>query len=88
MRATDHADWPSTDRFYCEVIANSSAKVIEKQGIKTSIEVIGHKSLAQGIIDMLEKSEVDVIVRGTKGLTGVGKFVTGGIARTADKTQQ
>ena len=63
-----------------EELLTEVQQVIEKQGIKTSIEVIGHKSVAQGIIDYARESGVDVIVIGTKGLTGVGKFVMGGIA--------
>ncbi|MGA7977393.1 MAG: universal stress protein [Nitrososphaeraceae archaeon] len=55
-------------------------QVIEKQGIKTSIEIIGNKSVAQGIIDYARESGVDVIVIGTKGLTGVGKFLMGSVA--------
>ena len=63
-----------------EELLTEVQQVIEKQGIKTSIEVIGHKSVAQGIIDYARESGVDVIVIGTKGLTGIGKFVMGGIA--------
>ena len=55
-------------------------QVIEKQGIKTSIEIIGNKSVAQGIIDYARKTGADVIVIGTKGLTGVGKFLMGSVA--------
>ena len=55
-------------------------QVIEKEGIKTSTEVIGNKSVAQGIIDYARESGADVIVIGTKGLTGVGKFIMGGVA--------
>ena len=55
-------------------------QVIEKQGIKTSIEIIGNKSVAQGIIDYARETGADVIVIGTKGLTGVGKFLMGSVA--------
>lgn len=55
-------------------------QVIEKQGIKTSTDVIGNKSVAQGITDYARESGADVIVIGTKGLTGVGKFIMGGVA--------
>ena len=55
-------------------------QVIEKQGIKTSIEIIGAKSVPKGIIDYARESGVDVIVIGTKGLTGVGKFLMGSVA--------
>ena len=63
-----------------EELLTEVQQVIEKQGIKTSIEVIGHKSVAQGIIDYARESGVDVIVIGTKGLTGVGKFLMGSVA--------
>ncbi len=63
-----------------EELLTEVQQVIEKQGIKTSIEVIGHKSVAQGIIDYARESGADVIVIGTKGLTGVGKFLIGGVA--------
>ena len=63
-----------------EELLTEVQQVIEKQGIKTSIEVIGNKSVAQGIIDYAKESGADVIVIGTKGLTGVGKFVMGGVA--------
>jgi nucleotide-binding universal stress UspA family protein len=42
-----------------------------------SIDVIGNKSVPKGIIDYARKSGVDVIVIGTKGLTGVEKFLMG-----------
>ena len=55
-------------------------QVIEKQGIKTSIEIIGAKSVPKGIIDYAKESGVDVIIIGTKGLTGVEKFLMGSVA--------
>jgi nucleotide-binding universal stress UspA family protein len=63
-----------------EELLTEVQQVIEKQGIKTSIEVIGHKSVAQGIIDYAKESGTDAIVIGTKGLTGIGKFIMGGVA--------
>lgn len=55
---------------------------IEREGIKVNTEVIGNKSLAKGIIDYAKKSGTDVIVIGTKGLTGVGKFFLGSVANS------
>ena len=63
-----------------EELLTEVQQVIEKQGIKTSIEIIGNKSVAQGIIDYARESGADVIVIGTKGLTGVGKFLMGSVA--------
>ena len=36
--------------------------------------------MARGIIDYARESGADVIVIGTKGLTGVEKFIMGGVA--------
>ena len=63
-----------------EELLTEVQQVIEKQGIKTGIEVIGAKSVAKGIIDYARESGVDVIVIGTKGLTGVEKFLLGSVA--------
>lgn len=63
-----------------EELLTEVQQVIEKQGIKTGIEVIGAKSIAKGIIDYARDSGVDVIVIGTKGLTGVEKFLLGSVA--------
>src|SRR6185312_8398874 len=63
-----------------EELLTEVQQVIEKQGIKSSVEVVGNKSVAQGIIDYARESGADVIVIGTKGLTGVEKFVMGGVA--------
>ena len=58
-------------------------QIIEKQGIKTSNEVIGNKSVAKGIIDYAKELGADVIVIGTKGLKGVEKFLIGGVLRNS-----
>ena len=67
-------------RKHSQELLTEVQQVIEKQGIKTSIEIIGNKSVAQGIIDYARESGADVIVIGTKGLTGVGKFLMGSVA--------
>ena len=63
-----------------EELLTEVQQVIEKRGIKTAIEVIGAKSVAKGIIDYARESGADVIVIGTKGLTGVSKFLMGSVA--------
>jgi nucleotide-binding universal stress UspA family protein len=65
-----------------EELVSEVQQVIEKQGIKTGTEVIGAKSVPKGIIDYATESGVDVIVIGTKGLTGVAKFLMGSVAST------
>ena len=77
---TEGPYWLQASKQYLPCEDSSEGLTYEKQGIKTSIEVIGHKSVAQGIIDYAKESGADVIVIGTKGLTGVGKFVMGGVA--------
>jgi nucleotide-binding universal stress UspA family protein len=63
-----------------EELLTEVQQVIEKQGIKSSVEVIGNKSVAQAIIDYARESGADIIVIGTKGLAGVEKFIMGGVA--------
>ena len=64
-----------------EELLTEVQQVIEKQEIETSVEIVGNKSVAQGIIDYAKESGADVIVIDTKGLTGLGKFFMGGVAR-------
>ena len=73
-------EYEKATRKRAEELLTEVQQVIEKQGIKTSMEVIGSKSVAKGIIDYAKESGVDVIVIGTKGLTGVGKFLMGSVA--------
>ena len=63
-----------------EELLRGVQQVTEKQGIKIGIEVIRAKSVPKGIIDYARESGVDVIVIGTKGLTGVEKFLMGSVA--------
>ena len=49
-----------------EELLTEVQQVIEKQGIKTSIEVIGAKSVPKGIIDYAKESGVDAIVTALK----------------------
>ena len=62
-----------------EELLTEVQQVIENQGIKTSTEIIGNKSVAQGIIDYAKESGADIIVIGTKGLMGAEKFMMGGV---------
>jgi nucleotide-binding universal stress UspA family protein len=73
-------EYDKATRKRAEELLTEVQQVIEKQGIKTDIEVIGAKSVPKGIIDYARESGVDVIVIGTKGLTGVAKFLMGSVA--------
>jgi nucleotide-binding universal stress UspA family protein len=73
-------EYDKATRKRAEELLTEVQEVIEKQGIKAGIEVIGAKSVPEGIIDYARESGVDVIVIGTKGLTGVAKFLMGSVA--------
>jgi nucleotide-binding universal stress UspA family protein len=72
-------EYEKATRKRAEELLTEVQQVTEKQGIKTGIEVIGAKSVPKGIVDYA-RSGVDVIVIGTKGLTGVEKFLMGSVA--------
>lgn len=53
----------------------------KKEGIKIETEVLMHSPSVSGeIIDYAESKNVDLIVVGTKGLTGPAKFLLGSVA--------
>jgi nucleotide-binding universal stress UspA family protein len=63
-----------------ELLAEVDA-LAKKEGIKMNIEVIMNaSSVAEGIIDYASGKNMDLIVIGTKGMTGVEKFLIGGVA--------
>jgi len=63
-----------------EDLLNETKALLEKEGVRTSTEVVVKSSSAEGIIDYANETGADLIVIGTKGLTGVGKFLMGGVA--------
>jgi nucleotide-binding universal stress UspA family protein len=64
-----------------EEFLNEIKLVLEKAGIRASIEVVISKaSAAEGIIDFAKEVGADLIIIGTKGLTGVERFLMGGVA--------
>ena len=73
-------EYEKATRKRAEELLRGVQQVTEKQGIKIGIEVIRAKSGPKGIIDYARESGVDVIVIGTKGLTGVEKFLMGSVA--------
>jgi nucleotide-binding universal stress UspA family protein len=53
----------------------------KKEGVSTNVEVLVHPpSIAEGIIDYARRNDMDLIVVGTKGLTGIEKFLLGSVA--------
>ncbi len=64
-----------------EEFLNEIKLVLEKAGVRTSIDVVISKSsAAEGIIDFAKEAGADLIIIGTKGLTGVERFLMGGVA--------
>ncbi len=64
-----------------EDFLNEIKLVLEKAGVRTSIDVVISKSsAAEGIIDFVKEAGADLIIIGTKGLTGVERFLMGGVA--------
>lgn len=60
----------------------SEAEVLgKKEGVRMNSEVLVHShSIAEGIIDYAKRNDIDLIVVGTKGLTGIEKFLIGSVA--------
>jgi nucleotide-binding universal stress UspA family protein len=53
----------------------------DKEGVKVNTEVLlNAHSIPNEIIQYAENNEMDVIVIGTKGMTGIGKFLMGNVA--------
>ena len=63
-----------------EDLLNETKALLEKEGVRTSTELVVKSSSAEGIIDYANETGADLIVIGTKGLTGVGRFLMGGVA--------
>jgi nucleotide-binding universal stress UspA family protein len=64
-----------------EDFLNKIKLLLEKAGVRASIDVVISKSsAAEGIIDFAKEAGADLIIIGTKGLTGVERFLMGGVA--------
>jgi nucleotide-binding universal stress UspA family protein len=60
---------------------NKVNSMAEKVGIKVTGEtIIDVMSVADSIIGYAEKNNIDLIVMGTKGMTGIKKFMLGSVA--------
>lgn len=65
-----------TEEFLAEV-----KHYLENEGVSASTEVIiGKSSAGESIIEYAKQGNFDLIVIGTKGLTGAEKFLMGGVA--------
>jgi nucleotide-binding universal stress UspA family protein len=64
-----------------EDFLNEIKLLLEKAGVRANIDVVISKSsAAEGIIDFAKEAGADLIIIGTKGLTGVERFLMGGVA--------
>jgi nucleotide-binding universal stress UspA family protein len=64
-----------------EKLLGEAELVGKKEGLKIDKEVLMHSSsVPEEIIDYAKKKNVDLIVVGTKGMTGVAKFLLGSVA--------
>jgi nucleotide-binding universal stress UspA family protein len=72
---------------YQEEMKNQGQKLLnevrekaEPLGVKVSTEVLVGSSVAVTIIDYAKDHDVDLVIIGTKGMTGVQKFLLGNVA--------
>ena len=72
---------------YQEEMKNQGQKLLnevrekaEPLGVKVSTEVLVGSSVAATIIDYAKDHDVDLVIIGTKGMTGVQKFLLGNVA--------
>jgi nucleotide-binding universal stress UspA family protein len=64
-----------------EKLLGEAELVGKKEGLKIDKEVLMHsRSVPEEIIDYAKKKNMDLIVVGTKGMTGVAKFLLGSVA--------
>ena len=53
----------------------------QDEGVKVDTDIVSHKhSVAEAIIDYARSKNIDLILVGTKGLTGLEKFLLGSVA--------
>lgn len=63
-----------------EKLLDKVVELGEKDGVTIHSEVIVGSPVKKVIIDYAKKQKVDLIVIGAKGMTGIEKFVLGGVA--------
>jgi nucleotide-binding universal stress UspA family protein len=75
-------EYEMTVKKQAEEFLNETKVLLEKEGVNTTIEVVIKSSAAEGIIDYAKDNGVDLILIGTKGITGVARFLMGGVANS------
>jgi nucleotide-binding universal stress UspA family protein len=75
-------DYQMAVKKQAEGFLNETKIMFEKEGINTTTEVVIKNSAAEGIVDYAKDNGIDLILVGTKGLSGVSKFLMGGVANS------
>lgn len=66
-----------------EKLVESVRKMAEKGGVKAETKIIEqHPSIPDAIIEFAAKADVDLIVMGTKGRTGIKRFLLGSVTES------
>ncbi len=60
-----------------EKVVNEVCEMAEEEGVEAEPVVVESPSIVQGIVEEARERDVDLIVMGTRGLTGVKGFVLG-----------
>jgi len=63
-----------------EKFLNSVVELGKKENVKVNSEVLIKSPIKSAIIDYAKKQKMDLIVIGTKGMTGLEKFLMGSVA--------
>jgi nucleotide-binding universal stress UspA family protein len=63
-----------------EKLLKNAVEFGQKEGVKMHSDVIIDSSAQKAIIDYAKKQKMDLIVVGTKGMTGIEKFLMGSVA--------
>jgi nucleotide-binding universal stress UspA family protein len=63
-----------------EKLLKGAVELGEKEGITMHAEVIVDSSAEKAIIDYAKKQKMDIIIIGTKGMTGIERFLMGSVA--------
>lgn len=63
-----------------EKLLKGAVELAESQGVIMHSEVVMDSSAEKAIIDYAKKQKMDLIIIGTKGMTGIEKFLMGSVA--------
>lgn len=93
LAVTARAEWTMPEWFtagehaWGEKVAAEGARFLEREGV-TSTGTARSGSVANEIIEAAEEYQVDLVVLGSKGLTGLAGFMLGSVARNVAKHAQ